>query len=60
MRTTAQDFGVEHLIAIVRPDNLASQAVARKIGLEFEREIHKLGRPALIFGADLQPKAPAM
>jgi RimJ/RimL family protein N-acetyltransferase len=44
---------VEHVIAIIRPDNVASQGVARKIGLHLEREIHKNGGPALVFGADL-------
>lgn len=55
VRDAAHGAGVEHLIAIVRADNRASQAVARKIGLEPEREIYKDGRPALIFGADLHP-----
>ncbi len=53
VRGTAEGLGVRHLIAIIRPENLASQAVARKIGLELEREVHKHGGPALIFGADL-------
>ena len=56
VRRAASDLGVEHLIAIIRPDNLASQGVATKIGLVFEREVHKHGGPALIFGADLQPQ----
>ncbi|MDN5768604.1 MAG: GNAT family N-acetyltransferase [Humibacillus sp.] len=55
VRGTAKGLGVAHLIAIIRPDNLASQAVARKIGLELEREVHQHGGPALIFGADLHP-----
>lgn len=57
VRRAARDLGVEHLIAIIRPDNLASQGVARKIGLSFEREVDKRG-PALIFGADLFPTEP--
>lgn len=44
---------VEHLVAIIRPDNVPSQAVATKIGLVLEREAEKSGGPALIFGADL-------
>lgn len=55
VRETARGLGVEHLVAIIRPDNMASQGVATKIGLAFEREVHKLGGPALIFGADLHP-----
>lgn len=58
VRDAAQAAGIEHLIAIIRPQNLASQAVARNIGLEFEREIHKNGAPALIFGAALN-RSPA-
>ncbi len=53
VRDAARDAGVEHLIAIIRPDNLASQGVARKIGLVLEREVHKNGGPALVFGVDL-------
>lgn len=47
--------GVKHLIAIIRPDNVASQGVATKIGLTLEREVHKHGGPALIFSSDLHP-----
>jgi len=55
VRETARDLGVEHLIASIRPDNVASQGVATKIGLAFERKVHKLDGPALVFGADLHP-----
>ena len=58
VRAAARDGGVEHLIAIIRPDNVASQRVATRIGLALEREVHKNGGPALIFGADLGPVAP--
>lgn len=50
----ARDSGVTHLIAIIRPDNVASQRVATKTGLVLEREVHKLGGPALVFDADLR------
>ncbi len=53
VRDAARAGNVEHLIAIIRPDNVASQGVASKIGLRLEREIHKNGGPALVFGADL-------
>ncbi|GGR42171.1 RimJ/RimL family protein N-acetyltransferase [Nocardioides luteus] len=56
VRTAAAAAGVEHLIAIIRPDNIASQRVATKIGLALEREVHKGGGPALVFGADLHPE----
>jgi RimJ/RimL family protein N-acetyltransferase len=53
VREAARQGGVDHLIAIIRPDNVASQGVARQIGLVLEREVHKNGGPALVFGADL-------
>lgn len=53
VRDTARDAGIERLIAIIRPHNVASQRVATKIGLVLEREVHKNGGPALVFGADL-------
>ncbi|MDH2415937.1 GNAT family N-acetyltransferase [Nocardioides sp. CER19] len=54
VRQTASMAGIEHLIAIIRPDNVPSQRVATKIGLALEREVHKFGGPALVFGADLR------
>lgn len=54
VRTAATTAGVEHLVAIIRPTNIASQRVAAKIGLRVEREVHKNGGPALVFGADLR------
>lgn len=51
IETHVGELGVEHLIAIIRPDNVASQAVATKIGLTLERRVIKHGGPALIFGA---------
>jgi len=53
VRDAARDAGLAHLVAIIRPDNVASQGVARRIGLELEREIRAHGGPALLFGADL-------
>lgn len=55
VRDTARASGAERLIAIIRPDNAPSQAVAIKIGLALERQIVKHRGPALIFGADLHP-----
>ncbi len=55
VREAARVAGIKHLIAIIRPDNVPSQRVAAKIGLVLEREVHKLGSPALVFGADLRP-----
>lgn len=53
VRDAAAGSGITHLIAIIRPHNIASQGVAAKIGLRLEREVHKNGGPALVFGADL-------
>lgn len=52
VRAAAHENGIDHLVAIIRPENVASQAVARKIGLVFEREIHKNGGPALLHGGN--------
>ncbi len=52
--TAARDSGVERLIAIIRPDNVASQRVAERIGLVLEREAHVHGGAALIFATDLR------
>jgi RimJ/RimL family protein N-acetyltransferase len=57
VRETARTAGVEHLVAIIRPENLPSQRVAAKIGLELERRVFKNGGDALVFGADLQGRA---
>jgi RimJ/RimL family protein N-acetyltransferase len=52
-REFARASGVRHLIAIIHPDNLGSQGVARKIGLVEERRITMHLRPVVIFGAGL-------
>ena len=54
VRDTARAAGVAHLVAIIRPENLPSQRVAQHIGLAFERQVHKNGADALVFGVDLQ------
>lgn len=54
VRDSAAEAGVDHLVAIIRPANVASQRVATKIGLVLEREVHAHGGPALVFGADLR------
>jgi RimJ/RimL family protein N-acetyltransferase len=54
VRAAASAAGLEHLVAIVRPPNIASQRVARNIGLSLEREVHKHGGPALVFGAAMR------
>lgn len=54
VRAAAAEAGIEHLVAIIRPPNIASQRVATNIGLSLEREVHKNGGPALVFGASLR------
>ena len=44
-----------HLISIIDPQNLASQAVARKLGMELEREDVLDGHQRLVFGMALAP-----
>lgn len=53
VRDAAAAAGMTHLIAIIRPDNVASQRVATKIGMRLQREADVHGGPALIFGIDL-------
>lgn len=45
---------MEHLVALVRPENLPSQGVARNLGMEVERTAHVHGGDALVFGMVLQ------
>lgn len=52
----ARSAGVSHLVAIIRPDNVASQGVARAIGMTLEREVDKRG-PAYVFGTYLDRDA---
>ncbi|MFD9587919.1 GNAT family N-acetyltransferase [Streptomyces sp. NPDC059980] len=54
-RDHARDaLGATRLIAIVRPDNLASQRVAAKIGLPFEREaVSRSGLPVRVHATSL-------
>ena len=59
VRDTARDSGIGHLVAVIRPTNVASQRVASKIGLVLEREVHAHGGPALVFGADLNAEGEA-
>lgn len=56
-RDHAQDVcGVRRLIAIINPDNVASQRVAQKIGLGYERDAEYGGGVQRIYAADLAPR----
>ena len=53
VRDCAAAHGVEHLVALIRPDNIASQGVARNLGMELERTAYVHGGDALVFGMRL-------
>ena len=55
VRDCAAAAGVEHLVALIRPDNSASQGVARRLGMEVERTAVVHGVDALVFGMRLAP-----
>jgi RimJ/RimL family protein N-acetyltransferase len=55
VRDCAAAAGIEHLIALIRPDNVPSQGVARKLGMEVERTAYVHGADALVFGCRLVP-----
>jgi RimJ/RimL family protein N-acetyltransferase len=53
-RQLAHARGIRRLIAIIRPDNVASQRVAEKAGLAFERRaVSDSGLPICVYGAAL-------
>lgn len=54
VRDCAAAAGIEHLIALIRPENLPSQGVARALGMEIERTAHVHGADALVFGMRLE------
>ena len=53
MRDCAAAAGIDHLVALVRPDNAPSQRVARRLGMEVERTAYVHGGDALVFGMRL-------
>jgi len=53
VRDCAAAAGIEHLIALIRPENLPSQGVARNLGMELERTAFVHGAEALVFGCRL-------
>jgi RimJ/RimL family protein N-acetyltransferase len=54
-RDHARDLvGLDRLIAVIHRDNVASQRVAEKIGLHFERKTRtRSGQPARVYGGTL-------
>ena len=53
VRDWAAAHGVDHLVALVRPDNAPSQRVARRLGMEVERTAYVHAGDALVFGMRL-------
>lgn len=53
VRDCAAAHGVEHLVALIRPENIPSQGVARNLGMELERTAYVHGTDALVFGTRL-------
>ncbi len=53
-RDHARDLGHRHLISIIAPANVPSQAVARKIGMVLERDDQLDGSLRLIYGTELK------
>ncbi len=53
VRDCAAAAGIDHLIALVRPENTPSQGVAAKLGMVVERTAHVHGADALVFGCRL-------
>lgn len=53
-RDLARSLGHRRLIAIIHPENAASQRVAEKIGLAFDRDtVSRTGTPVRVYAADL-------
>ena len=45
-------LGLDRIISIILPENTPSQAVARRIGMEVEKEAEHAGMPHLIFALE--------
>ena len=54
VRNCAAEHGVEHLVALIRPENTPSQEVARRLGMGVERTAHVHEVDALVFGMRLE------
>lgn len=53
VRDCAAAHGVEHLVALIRPENTPSQGVVRNLGMVLERTAHVHGAEAFVFGMRL-------
>jgi RimJ/RimL family protein N-acetyltransferase len=50
-----ENLGVDHIISLVRPENLPSVRVAEKIGMRIDREVDYHGFPHLVHRIDRGP-----
>ncbi len=55
LRQGFRHLGGAHLISLIRPDNVASQRVAEKLGGAVERTIDFHGGPTLVYGYQTPP-----
>ncbi len=53
-------LGFERLISLIAPDNVASQAVARRIGMHHERDLTFEGRPTSLFALQQRGQTPML
>ena len=49
----ASQLGFQRLISLIHPDNVASQAVATRIGMRHERDLVFEGRPTSLFSCNI-------
>jgi ribosomal-protein-alanine N-acetyltransferase len=51
-------LGFERLISLIDPDNVASQAVAKRVGMLHERDLEFEGRPTSLFALQQRGQTP--
>ena len=49
VRAAFTTLGLDSLISYTTPDNEASQAVMRKLGMEYERDVENAGMPHVLY-----------
>lgn len=59
-RDLARSRGIDHLVAIIRPDNTPSRRVAERTGMVLEREtVHSSGLEVVLYGMRLDADHPS-
>jgi len=56
----ASQLGFQRLISLIHPDNVASQAVATRIGMRHERDLVFEGRPTSLFSCNIGGLTPML